>query len=160
MKIIRVITATAAGVILLSACGEKSDQARAQEYAIKACAIPTDDAGKPVRDSNGVVQFDASIGASLIYLDTDPISQLQAIHDDLAGLSANAQAASQLDSSWRSLADGIAMRTGVISVSLLARNRGENPFQTAVTSEDIAKYNQDLSEYKSECSGLATLLSE
>jgi len=160
MKLIRVMAVVVAGSLLLSACGGQSDEDRAQGFAMKACAIPTDDGGEPSRDPDGIVQFDDSIGAELINLNTDPIPELQNIFDYLSDLSSNAQAATQLDSTWSSLADGLTLRVGLLSVSVSARKRGENPFDSAVTNSDVANYNQALSEWKSECSGLATLLSE
>jgi hypothetical protein len=160
MKLIRVTAVVVAGCLLLSACGGQSDEDRAQGFAMKACAIATDAGGEPLRDSNGVVPFDDSIGAGLINLETDPISFIQSRFEGLADFSSNAQAAAQLNSTWRSLADGLALRVGILSVSLSARNRGENPFQTAITNSDVANYNQAVSKWRSECSGLATLLSE
>lgn len=160
MKLIRAIAVVVAGCLLLSACGGQSDEDRSQGFAMKACAIATDAGGEPSRDSDGIVQFDDSIGAVLINLETDPIPDLQNLFDGLSDLSSNAQAAAQLKSTWRSLADGLALRVGILSVSLSARNRGETPFQGAITNSDVANYNQALSEWKSECSGLATLLSE
>ena len=160
MKLIRVLALVVAGGLLLSACGGQSDEDRAQGFAMKACGISIDEGGDPARDSDGVVQFDDSIGTDLINLDTDPITDLQNLFDLLSDRASNAQAASQLDSTWSSLADGLTLRVGLLSDSVSARKRGENPFDNSVTNSDIDNYNQALSEWTSECSGLATLLSE
>ena len=160
MKLIGVVAIAVTGSLLLSACAGNSDKDRAQGFAIKACDIQTDEGGEPLRNSDGVVPFDDSIGAGLTNVETDPIPEIQSKFDGLSDLSSSAQAAAQLDPAWRSLADGLALRVSILSVSLSARNRGENPFENAITNSDVSNYNQAVSEWKQECSGLATRLSE
>ena len=160
MKLIRVSVVVVAGCLLLSACAGNSDKDRAQGFAIKACDIQTDEGGEPLRNSDGVVPFDDSIGTGLTNVETDPIPEIQSQFEGLSDLSSSAQAAAQLDPTWRSLADGLALRVSILSVSVSARKRGENPFDRTVTNSDVSNYNQAVSEWKQECSGLATLLSE
>ena len=161
MKLVRVAAVVVAGGLLLSACGGQSDEERAQVFAIKACEIPTDDGGEPVKNDEGIVEFDASRDPSASFnIDTGPISELQSIYDGLTERSANGQAASQLDSTWRSLADGLTERTAIAYKALSLRKKGQKPFNDPNMAGDVETYNALIQEETSQCSGLAALLSE
>lgn len=161
MKLISVVAVVVTGGLLLSACGGESDEDRAQDYAIAACAIPTDESGEPVRDSGGKVPFDPNIGSKSVNVDDDPIASVQTWYDVWAEATASAEAAARLDSSWSSLAGKMTERAGQISVWLGMRKNGQRPSDVSSSIDsDMGRNNALLAEWSLECSGLATLLSE
>ncbi len=161
MKLVRVAAVVVAGGLLLSACGGQSDEERARDFAIKACDIPTDDGGEPVKNDEGVVEFDASRDPSAgMDLATDPISDFESLYDRLVKQGTNSQAAAQLDPTWRSLADALTQMSDSTYTVLSLRKKGMNPYDNADMMNDAKAYNASNLEWASQCSGLAALLSE
>jgi hypothetical protein len=161
MKLIGVVAVVVAGGLLFSACGGKSDEDRAQAYAITACNISTDEGGEPVRDSSGNVSVDTGDSAKPVNIDSDAISIVQKWYDTWAKLTSSAQAAAKLDTSWSSLAGKMTDRAGQMSVWLGMRKSGQRPSDVSRTvASDMDRANALRAEWISECSGLAMLLSD
>jgi len=142
--------------VALLGCSQ-SDEAKAQDYAVKACGMASDDSGTPKRDDSGRVVYNVS--ARIINPDTAPMNEVTSWRDDVRGNATNAQAGAQLDSAWRALAKAFTENAGMLDEWIAIRESGQSALNRAEYANEANGFIANSSEIGAICSGLAARLS-
>lgn len=137
--------------VSLVACGQ-SDEAKAQDYAVKACGITM------VEDESGTSTATYSSDAEGIDPGLMPMAELEDLLKNDEGRAADAAAAAQLDASWQELATGTSDLASAARRALEVRKDGYmgDKFWQVFTPADRAKRGDGIQKMDIACTALAS----